>query len=212
MVESQFASSTLRLVDNIREHEILEDILEASKPPIPDEAKGLHYLLFSPFRYAHTAMFGTRFRAKGDPGVFYGAETPRTAACEVGYWRWMFVQDSEGLKRLSPSSFTAFSVPLDDLSVDLREKPFNRDAVRWQHPSDYSATQAFAKITRQTKVGVIFYKSVRSQVDSFCVAVLDPKAFAQKSPDANTQAWVLTIADEVIWSRNQGEESFSLTF
>lgn len=212
MVESQFASSTMRLVDNRREHEILEDILEESKPPIPDEAQGLDYLFFSPFRYGPAAMFGTRFRAHGDPGVFYGAETPQTAASEVGYWRWRFLQDSEGLKRLPPSSFTAFSVPLNDLSVDLREKPFKRDAARWQHPGDYSATQAFARTTRQTEVGVIIYKSVRSPVERFCAAVLDPKAFARKSPDANTQAWVLMIADEVIWSRNQGEESFSLTF
>lgn len=212
MGESQYASSTMRLVDTIREHEILEDILEESKPPIPDEAQDLHYLLFSPFRYAHTAAFGTRFRTKGDPGVFYGAETSRTAASEVGYWRWKFVQDSDGLRRLSPSQFTAFSVPLSDLSVDLRVKPFKRDAARWQHPSDYTATQAFAKITRETKVGIIIYKSVRCPIDSFCAAVLDLKAFAQKKPDNGMQSWVLTIADEVIWSRNLGEESFSLTF
>ena len=212
MVESQYESSTMRLVDTIREHEILEDILEASKPPVPDGAKDLHYLLFSPFRYAYTAAFGTRFRAKGDTGVFYSADTPYTAASEVGYWRWKFVQDSEGLKRLSPSQFTAFSVPLSDLSVDLRIKPFKRDAVRWQHPSDYTATQAFAKIVRKTNVGIVIYKSVRCPIDSFCAAVLDPKAFAQKKPDNGMQSWVLSIADEVIWSRNQGEESFSLTF
>jgi len=212
MVESQYASSTMRLVDTREEHEILEDILEEGKPAIPAEAKGLDYLLFSPFRYAAVTSFGTRFRAVGDPGVFYGGETPRTAASEVGYWRWRFLQDSAGLRRLPPSSFTAFRVLLKHLSVDLREKPFNRDTAVWEHPSDYSATQEFARITRKTDVGVILHKSVRCPFDSFCVAVLKPKAFARKKPDGNTQSWVLTIADEVIWSRNHGEESFSLSF
>ncbi|HOS28687.1 MAG TPA: RES family NAD+ phosphorylase [Deltaproteobacteria bacterium] len=212
MVESQYASSTMRLVDTREEHEILEDILEEGKPAIPAEAKGLDYLLFSPFRYAAVTSFGTRFRAVGDPGVFYGGETPRTAASEVGYWRWRFLQDSAGLRRLPPSSFTAFRVLLRHLSVDLREKPFNRDTAVWEHPFDYSATQEFARITRKTDVGVILYKSVRCPFDSFCVAVLKPKAFARKKPDGNTQSWVLTIADEVIWSRNHGEESFSLSF
>jgi len=212
MVESQYASSTMRLVDTREEHEILEDILEEGKPAIPAEAKDLDYLLFSPFRYAAITSFGTRFRAVGDPGVFYGGETPRTAASEVGYWRWRFLQDSAGLRRLQPSSFTAFRVHLRHLSVDLRKKPFNRDTAVWEHPSNYSATQKFARITRKTEVGIIVYKSVRCPIDSFCAAVLTPKAFARKKPDGNTQSWVLTIANEVIWSRNRGEESFSLSF
>lgn len=212
MVESQYASSTMRLVDTREEHEILEDILEEGKPAIPAEAIDLDYLLFSPFRYAATSSFGTRFRAVGDPGVFYGGETPKTAASEVGYWRWRFLQDSAGLMRLQPSSFTAYRVHLRHLSVDLRQKPFSKDAYIWEHPADYSKTQEFARITRKTDVGIILYKSVRCPFDSFCAAVLTPQAFARKKPDSNTQSWVLTIADEVIWSRNRGEETFSLRF
>lgn len=212
MVESQYASSTMRLVDNLEEHEVLEDILEEGKPAVPAEAKGLSYLLFSPFRYAAVSSFGTRFRAVGDPGVFYGGQTPRTAASEVGYWRWRFLQDSAGLKRLPPSSFTAFRVSLNHLSVDLRKDPFSRDSAVWEHPTDYSATQEFARITRRTDVGIIVYRSVRCPIESFCAAVLTPGAFARKKPDGITQSWVLTIADEVMWSRNQGEKSFSLSF
>ncbi|MCK9264822.1 MAG: hypothetical protein M0R18_13540 [Deltaproteobacteria bacterium] len=63
-------------------------------------------------------------------------------------------------------------------------------------------------MTRETDVGIIVYKSVRCPADSFCAAVLTPKAFARKKPDSNTQSWVLTIANEVIWSRNHDEESF----
>jgi len=211
MVETQYASSTMRVIDTREEHEILEDILEESKPAIPAEARGLEYLLFSPFRYAAISSFGTRFRGVGDPGVFYGGETPRTAASEVGCWRWKFLQDSAGLKRLSPSLFTAFRVPLKHRAVDLRKKPFDRDAVLWENPGDYSATQEFARIARKSAMGIIIYRSVRCPTDSFCAAVLTPKAFAKKKPDSNMQSWVLTIADEVIWYRAQGGESFSLS-
>lgn len=212
MVESQYATSTMQLVDTREEHEILEDILEESKPPIPADARGLDYLLFSPFRYAMVSSFGTRFRAEGDPGVFYGGETSATVASEVGYWRWKFLHDSAGLKRLSPSTFTAFRVTLDHRSVDLRSKPFSRDAMYWEHPSDYSATQEFARTVRQSDAGIIFYKSVRCPVPSFCAAVLTPQAFSRKKPDNVTQSWVLVIADEVIWRRSNGKESFSLSF
>ncbi len=209
MVESQHASSSARLVDTREEHDILEGILEESKPPIPAVAQDFDYLLFSPFRYAMISPFGTRFRAVGDPGVFYGGETPRTAASEVGYWRWKFLQDSAGLKRLQPCSFTAFRVLVKHLAVDLREKPFSRDEGLWHHPSDYTATQEFARITRKTDVGIIIYKSVRSPIKSYCAAVLTPLAFAKKKPDSTMQSWVLTIADEIIWRRNQ-REGFSL--
>ncbi|MEN6472910.1 MAG: RES family NAD+ phosphorylase [Syntrophaceae bacterium] len=212
MVESQYATSTLQLVDTREEHEILEDILEENKPPIPANARGLDYLLFSPFRYGATASFGTRFRAVGDPGVFYGGETTCTLASEVGYWRWKFLQDSAGLKRLSPSLFTAFRVTLDHRAVDLRDKPFSRDAVHWEHPSDYSATQEFARTVRKSDAGIIIYKSVRCPIASFCAAILTPQAFSKKKPDNVTQSWVLVIADEVIWNRSNSEESFSLSF
>ena len=41
-VEAQHVVSTMRLVNNNREdHDILEKILEESKPPVPEEARGV---------------------------------------------------------------------------------------------------------------------------------------------------------------------------
>ena len=90
MVEAQHLVSTSRIVDTMAEQELLEEILEERKPPIPKEAADLHFLLFSPFRYAPRQPTGSRFRAVYEPGVFYAAETVRTAAAEVGYWRAFF--------------------------------------------------------------------------------------------------------------------------
>jgi hypothetical protein len=209
MVEAQHLASTSKLVDTRAEQELLEDILEERKPPIPQEAADLHSLLFSPFRYETRHPSGSRFRAVQDPGVFYAAETVRTAAAEVGYWRWRFLQDTTGLERLQPCSFTAFRVPIKTSCVDLRIPPFDSDASQWRHPSDYSATQAFGRIARDADIGAILYQSVRDPDQHFCAAVLTPLAFAAKKPDSTTQTWVLTIStEEAIWMRLD-DESFS---
>ena len=209
MVEAQHIVSTSKIVDTMAEQSLLEDILEESKPPIPKETADLHFLLFSPFRYEPRQPTGSRFRAGYEPGVFYAAETVCTAAAEVGYWRWRFLQDTLGLERLQPCSFTAFTVPIKANCIDLREPPFASESYQWRHPTDYSATQALGRIAREADIGVIQYQSVRNPEQHFCVAVLTPLAFAAKKPDAATQTWSLTIStEEAIWIR-QGEEAFS---
>jgi len=209
MVEAQHLVSTSKIVDTRAEQELLEDILEESKPPIQQEARDLHYLLFSPFRYETRQPSGSRFRGIYDPGVFYAAETVRTAAAEVGYWRWRFLQDTSGLERLQPCAFTAFRVPIHTSCVDLRLPPFDNNSPDWLHPRDYSATQTFGRTAREANLGAILYKSVRDPEDHFCAAVLTPLAFASKKPDQATQTWMLTISsEEAIWMR-QDDGSFS---
>lgn len=209
MVEAQHLVSTSKLVDTMAEQSLLEDILEESKPPIPEAAADLHFLLFSPFRYWPRQPTGSRFRAVYEPGVFYAAETVRTAAAEVSYWRWRFLQDTAGLERLQPCSFTAFRVPIKTSCIDLCEPPFVGESAQWQHPTDYSATQALGRIAREANIGAIKYQSVRDPEKHFCVAVLTPLAFAAKRPDAATQTWMLAIsAEEAIWMR-QDDDSFS---
>jgi len=209
IVEAQHFASTTKLVDTASEQELLEEILETGKPPIPPEAQGLDYLLFTPFRYDTLPITGSRFRAPIDPGVFYGAETIRTAAAEIGYWRWRFLKDSTGLSRLQPSAHTAFMVPVITTAIDLRQPPFNRDSEAWEHPHDYVSTQALGRVARDAGIGGIFYRSVRDTEPYYCAAILTPKAFASTKPDSSTQTWSLTVTtEEAIWMRQSGE-SFS---
>ena len=55
IVEGQHYVSTRPLVDSDEEHDILERILDASKPPAPmRNANGaLHYLLYTPLSLIH---------------------------------------------------------------------------------------------------------------------------------------------------------------
>ena len=203
IVEAQHVVSTMKIVDSLAEQALLEEILEQGKPPAPTETAGLHYLLSTPFRYKTLPPKGSRFRAPDDPGVFYGAERVKTAAAEIGYRRWQFLQDSMNLDRLPPAQFTAFSVPVKGKMVDLRLPPFKRDTLFWRDPDNYSATQAFAKVARQASLSAIIYHSVRDPEPHCCTAVLTPKAFAAKNPDKHKQTLTLTILQkEAVW---QGE-------
>jgi hypothetical protein len=209
IVEAQHIASTMKIVDNDEEQDLLESLLEGSKPSAPDAAMGLDYLLATPFRY-HPLRGGSRFRAVTDPGVFYGAQSVRTAGAELAYWRWKFLKDAVDLEKLEPVAHTAFSVDVSTSMVDLRQAPFSTDAPSWQHPSDYSATQAFARVAREAKVGAIQYQSVRDPSPAWCVALLTPKAFAKPKPHRSMQNWWLAVhRDAVVWRRDNSSMTFS---
>ena len=51
VVESQHRVSTMKLVDTLEEQELLEILVDGTKPQVPPDCRHLHYLLFTPFRY-----------------------------------------------------------------------------------------------------------------------------------------------------------------
>ena len=209
MVEAQHTASTMKIVDNDDEQDLLETLLEGSKPSQPATALVLDYLLATPFRY-HPLRGGSRFRAITDPGVFYGAESVRTASAELGFWRWKFLKDAVGLERLEPVAHTAFSAAVSTLLVDLRQPPFSADAAAWLHPSNYAATQALAQLAREANVGGIQYQSVRDPNPAWCLALLTPQAFAKPKPHPLMQTWWLAVhQDAVTWRRDNESMSFA---
>ncbi|MCS6764806.1 MAG: RES family NAD+ phosphorylase [Candidatus Protistobacter heckmanni] len=94
-VEATHVVATMSLVDTLDEQYLLEKLLEDSKPPMPFGAGHLDYLIFTPFRY--TSTYPSRFRKPHEPGIWYGAFDRETAFAEVGYWRWRFLMNSDGL-------------------------------------------------------------------------------------------------------------------
>ena len=201
-VEAQHVASTTRLVDDLGEQALLEDILEQSKPALPEEARGLHYLLSTPFRYPPHAR-GSRFRSPADPGAFYGAREQRTACAELGYWRWRFLMESPELTDIGPVPQTVFQVNVAAACVDLRRKPFSRHARRWTDPVNYDATQALARAAREAGVGLILYQSVRDPENGECGALLTPRGFARPRRPVAEQTWFLTVNRAAsAWQRN----------
>lgn len=201
MVEAQHAAATMKLVDSAEEQLLLEDLLESAKPPLPAAARGLHYLLATPFRYPPLPS-GSRFRAAGEPGVFYAAERLPTACAELGYWRWRFLRDAPALSRIDAVAHTGFRAAIRALAVDLRKPPLARDAKRWNDPDGYGATQELARRARKGRIEAIRYASVRDPGHGGCVALLTPEGFAAKSPRGAAQTWWLSVQqDRAIWIR-----------
>lgn len=198
----------MKLVDDVHEQALLEDMLEAVKPPLPGQARSLHYLLSTPFRYPPLPR-GSRFRAGGEPGVFYGSSVLSTACAELGYWRWRFLRDSPELDRLGPLPQTALRASIRASAIDLRQPPFDIDRSDWT-AADYAATQAMARVARSADVDAIIYESVRDPAHGECIALLTPQGFIEPKPIGATQTWWLTVqARQVVWIRDQQRLQFA---
>lgn len=185
-VEAQHVVSTMRLVDTLEEQAVLEQLLDAAKPPLPAAAAGKHPLLAGPFRYR--PRHAGRFRRPGGRGVWYGAATLHTACAEVAYWRWRFVTDSEGLSAGEVmTEHTFFAAQVQGRAVDLLAEPWRRAHAHWAHPDDYTATQALADAAVERGVQWIRYASVRDP-GGVCAAVFDAAALTGPDP-ASLQTW-----------------------
>jgi RES domain len=191
VVEAQHVVATRALVDSRAEQEVLETLLEESKPPVPRAAVRLDYLLYTPFRYP-PAHHGSRFRGPLDPGVWYGADVARTSCAELGYWRWRFVTASRGLERLDGVPHTLFQALVRGSGIDLRAAPFARDHALWTEPADYGPCRTLARAAREARIDLIRYASVRDPEHGGCGAVLEARALSGAQP-RQRQSWFLSV-------------------
>lgn len=200
LVETQYIAATMRLVDSAGEQELLEQMLEGSKPPMPEEGKGVHYLLAAPFRYM--PQTGSRFRAVNEPGIWYGADDPFCACAEIAYWRQRFLLDSAGLvKSHIATEHSMYEASVSGIAIDLLAPPWNQAQVLWKNPSDYSQTQRLGGLVRNSgTVSWIRYESVRAP-EHICAAVFDPKILKMNTQEARYEQWhCLTTNDRVTMS------------
>lgn len=189
LVEAQHRISTNRLAANADDQNLLEQLVDATKPTLPAAARGLHFLLSTPFRYGYAKS--SRFRrARQRPGIFYAAETIATAIAETAYWRLLFFSRSPGFK--PPSNVvehSAFTVPLKAArAFDLSKAPFVNHALAWMHPTAYGPCQTFADQARRIDAQLIRYASVRDPAHHANIALLDPAGFASANPTIG-QTW-----------------------
>ncbi|NVO16614.1 MAG: RES family NAD+ phosphorylase [Rhodoplanes sp.] len=183
LVEAQHHASTLKLVDSVTEQTLLETLIEETKPVLPPECRGLHYLLSTPFRYGAAYPTGSRFRRAGmTEGIFYAAETPATAMAETAFHRLLFFAESPATPWPSnPAEFTAFSVAYAaGRAIDLGRYAAAQPGLF--HPTDYGPCQAFAETARAASIEVIRYTSIRDPGHGHNLALLTCRAFASPQP------------------------------
>jgi hypothetical protein len=194
VVEAQHRVSTMKLTDTIADQELLEDLLERTKPLVPPECRHLHYLLYTPFRYGPYPQ-GSRFRRAGpSQGVFYASESPQTAIAEACFHRLLFFHESPDTKwPRDAGEYTAFACDYSaERAIDLTMAPFDDRKDVWMHPSDYEACQQLSDLARAEQIDAILYASVRDPAHRKNVALLICKTFVTGEPAAR-QTWRILV-------------------
>lgn len=189
-VEAQHVVSTMRLVDTPQEQDLLEQLLEASKPPLPLAAQPKHYLLATPFRYS--PAHESRFRPAHGKGQWYGAQNVYAACAEVAYWRHRFILDSAGLlDQVVLTEHSFFQAVLEGASIDLMEPPWVQARDDWTHASDYRANHAVASEAQRRNVQWLSYESARAQGERCAVAFdVDSLYEPAQGLDRTIERWV----------------------
>ncbi len=198
IIEGQYRSSTIRIVDTFEEHDVLEAMLEASKPPVPEDCQHLDYQFWSPFRYGCYPR-DSRFRRRGrTPGVWYGSEAPLTALCEMIWGALGFFRASEGtpLPRRA-IEYTAVQADIQTpFALDLTAPDWAGQGD-WMAPQDYSDCLRLADALRAAGGEAIRYASVRAPDHAANVAVLTCRAFVKPRP-IRQQTWHVLYTEPLV--------------
>lgn len=199
VVESQVQIATNSIVDNVDEQLVLEKMLEDTKPTLPRQAAGLHYLLATPFRYPplkHGSRFGTRF----EPSLFYGSYTLETAFSETAYYRFLFWA---GMSNPPPSGkfitqHTIFAIHYEtQRGLKLQNMPFCKYDQYLLDKSHYSSTQMLGHHIRGNGIQAFEYKSARDRSHGLNAALLTPEVFTVKQPIYQSQ-WICDTSPHTV--------------
>ena len=188
VVEAQHISSSRDLVDSVAEHDLLEALLENSKPLI---ATDKHYLIFTPFRYP-PLQYGSRFGRQYEPSLWYGSMDIQTAFSEVAYYRLQFFNDTSANLGFSEIPMTAFTAYLKSTNgIDLTEHPFKAYQATISNKNNYDDSQALGTDMRQSGIEAFLYTSARAVSGGKNIAAFTPNVFIKRNNQyiANMQHW-----------------------
>lgn len=212
VVESQEEVATTALVDDLAEQEVLEGLLEASKPPYPDNAGRLHYLLATPFRYP-PLPWGSRFSTRFEPSLYYASLEIDTAIAEAAFYRLIFWQ---GMEIPPPSGrlitqHSVFSAKfLCQPGIALEMPPFAGYRKVLVDPHAYEPCQRLGAVLRESNIQGFTYLSARSPQDGLNVALFTPEALASRKPE-EMQSWLCeTFANQVTFKGPSGALTFPI--
>lgn len=198
IVESQEQVATLGLVDSLDEQSLLEEMLEAVKPPLPPETRGLHYLLATPFRYP-PLRHGSRYGRRHEPALFYGSLGPHTCLAECAWYRLLFWHGMEAPpSRRIRTRHTLFQVAYAaQRGLRLQEAPCAAHRTTLAHPADYTATQALGTAMREAGIEAFEFPSARCPERGVNVALFTPSALAATRPTYTEEWWCDVDGEQV---------------
>jgi hypothetical protein len=208
MVESQEQVATNRLVSSLARQSLLEEMLDATKPPIPaGAAANLHYLLATPFRYP-PLKWGSRFGKRTEPSLFYGSVASTTLLYETAYYRFVFWTGmlTPPQRKLDTQHTMLAAEYQTARGLRLQRAPFIVHRAALTSPSDYQASQALGAKMRLAGIQAFEYMSARDPAGGTNVALYTPAAFAKPAP-VSQEGWLCeTTGEQVRFRAAHGAE------
>lgn len=206
VVENQEYIATRALVDTNDEHDLLESMLEQSKPPMPADCSADDYLLCTPFRYP-PLRDGTRFGKVTERSPFYGSEGLKSALAEKAHRIAQFDQHTSATLPNRNLNFTSFKFAAKASScLDLLKPPFDTHKAQIHDPNSYVVSQALGTEMRGCGVQACVFESTRCP-PARNIAIFDPSIFTGKSFEH--QQWSCLIGQMEITFVIGREKKFS---
>jgi len=206
MVESQEQVATLGYVDTLEEQALLEDLLESTKPALPEESAGYHYLLKTPFRYP-PLPWGSRYGRRHEPAIFYGGSSIDTTLAESAYYRLLFwySMDAAPVKQTMRSEHSLFSAQYQSpRGIKIQKPPCSEYETQLAHPQQYTQPQLLGSAMREAGVEAFEYRSARDPHKGICVGLFTPKALRHRRPQEMTH-WLCEISATEVAFKQVGQ-------
>jgi hypothetical protein len=208
IVESQEQIATNALVDSLDEQALLEEMLDANKPPALPGTAHLHYLLATPFRYP-PLKHGSRFGVRQEPSLFYGSRDLGAALAETAYYRFLFWS---GMEIPPPggsltTELTAFgALYAVKRGLHLQEEPFSRFEKQLMDRQQYSDTQELGRNMRAAEIEGFEYRSARDPDGGINIALFTASAFPRPNP-VWQEHWICNVGETEASFYSKGYET-----
>jgi hypothetical protein len=113
----------------------------------------------------------------------------------MAFYRLLFYAESPGTPLpANPADYSAFAARIaTDAALDLTKPELSRDEALWTDLQNYEPCQALAEQARLAKIEATLYRSVRDPAGGLNIAVLSPKAFAEKMP-VERMSWRIRLS------------------
>lgn len=210
IVENQGRVETNALVDDLAEQEVLEELLEGSKPHFDLRP---HYLLTTPFRYP-PLKWGSRFGKRMEKSLFYGSYRIETVLAECAFYRFLFLQ---GMSYLPGdikiiTQHTVFSARFAaNPGIALFKFPFEAYQHELTDQSSYHATQALGQVLREKGYLGFSFTSARCPNQGKNIGLFEKTALISQSPDRQELYLCETRAEQVTFKGHIGIRGFEKT-
>lgn len=195
LVESQEQVATNQLVTSLDRQAMLEDMLEATKPPRRKGSESLHYLLSTPFRYP-PLKHGSRFGKRSEPSLMYGSFETRKVLAESAYYRFVFWHGmTKPPTRKLDTQHTLFGAEFrTESGLNLHAPPFARYRKALTSPSDYRASQALGTQMRAAGIEGFEFESARDPERGINLALFTPLALVRPFP-VSQEPWLCELSE-----------------